>query len=472
MPDRVQLLGVDMGTTTCSAVVAHASLQRTATGRVELDDLQETYRSDMVFTPLTDDDRVDLGQVERLLDTWLAAGSVQPERLFGGGALLTGLTAQKENAAGLVRLLRRRLGQSLVATADDPCLESWLAFLGSCGALSRQHPQTPILNFDIGGGTTNIALGRDRQVLRTGCLFIGARHVQVVPGSYSIIRLSAYATGLFDYLHITKRTGETLTAAEVDAIVDFYVSTLEDIARGIDPRLRLPFVERLEQVRLFMPAEAPVPAITLSGGVGELVYRHLQGEPWPSTTHFGDLGIDLAQRLVRSPVLAPSLRQLRPASGGRATVYGLLQHNTEVSGSTLFMRTPGMLPLADLPIFGCLSGDDGDERLRELLALVRGSSRGGCVQIRVGSQRTATVRRLGERLAHFLEELAFATAQPVVLLVQENVGKVLGQYATRWGTLPVALLVIDEITQRDAHYGHIGAPQHEVVPVVLYGLGR
>jgi len=32
-----------------------------------------------------------------------------------------------ENAAGLVDLIRRRLGQALIATADDPCLESWLS---------------------------------------------------------------------------------------------------------------------------------------------------------------------------------------------------------------------------------------------------------------------------------------------------------------------------------------------------------
>src|SRR5205814_3577070 len=115
-----------------------------------------------VFTPFQGDDQIDLGVLEGLLDTWLAAGHVQASELFGGGALLTGLTAQKENASALVRLIRRRLGDALVATADDPCLESWLAFMGSCAELSRQHPDRNILNLDIGGGTTNIALGHDR----------------------------------------------------------------------------------------------------------------------------------------------------------------------------------------------------------------------------------------------------------------------------------------------------------------------
>src|SRR5437764_10659969 len=109
----------------------------------------------MGFTPLCDD-RLDEQALAAHLDGWLAAGGVTPAEVFGGGALLTGLTAQKDNAAALVRLIRRRLGDALIATADDPCLESWLAFMGSCAALSRAHAERYFLNLDIGGGTTNL----------------------------------------------------------------------------------------------------------------------------------------------------------------------------------------------------------------------------------------------------------------------------------------------------------------------------
>src|SRR5207302_1836637 len=144
----------------------------------ELSDVRERFRSELVFTPL-DGDRIDMARVEAYLDAWLAAGGVRTDEVFGGGALLTGLTAQRDNAGRLVELIRRRLGDALIAAADDPCLESWLAFLGSCGELSRSHPDRAVLNLDIGGGTTNLALGEGGQVRRTSCLFLGARHVQV-----------------------------------------------------------------------------------------------------------------------------------------------------------------------------------------------------------------------------------------------------------------------------------------------------
>ena len=133
-----KLVGLDFGTTTSSALVAEGLVRRNAvTGRMELSVTRETFRSPLMFTPL-DGDRLDLAAILRLVDGWLARGGIVPSHadVAGGGALLTGLTARRENASGLVAAIRKRLGPALVATADDPCLESWLAFQGSCAPLS------------------------------------------------------------------------------------------------------------------------------------------------------------------------------------------------------------------------------------------------------------------------------------------------------------------------------------------------
>src|SRR5260370_22925274 len=155
MSIRLTLVGLDFGTTTSSAVIATASLLRNAvTGRTELSQVSERFRSAMVFTP-RDCDRIDVARTEKHLDAWLTAGSVRADEVFGGGALLTGLTAQRANAALLVELIRRRLGDALIATADDPCLESWLSFLGSRAELPRARPDCAVLNPDSGGGTNH-----------------------------------------------------------------------------------------------------------------------------------------------------------------------------------------------------------------------------------------------------------------------------------------------------------------------------
>lgn len=472
MPAHVTLIGLDFGTTTSSAVVATASLSQSGvTGRNELSQLCERYRSEMVFTPLDENDHLDDRELERLLDTWLAAGQVRRQDLFGGGALLTGLTARRRNASAVVQLVRRRLGEALIATADDPRLESWLAFMGSCAGLSRARPGQPVLNLDIGGGTTNLALGIDGQVLRTGSFFVGARHVQVDPGTYRIVRLSPYARALLNHLRIHCDAGDSLTKGEVDAVLDFYVSLLE-AAVGESVEALSGAVERLHvQVPIRPPADSAGMVITFSGGVGELIYARVDGkQPRPSTTHFGDLGIDLALRIAASPVFSEHARKHRPATAGRATVYGLLRHSTEVSGSTLFLPRPGALPLTDLPIFGILESASTEDRVREVVELVRCSTRGGCVQIALDPADASAVRAMGEKLRGALRAVAFPPDRPLVLLLRENLGKVLGQYVTDWGALPLNLIVIDELAARDAQYVQIGAPRGDAVPVSFYGL--
>ena len=468
MAESVKLIGLDFGSTTSSAVVAEAELSRTAIGGTSMRIREERFRSEMVFTPMLAD-RIDIQKVERLLDQWLEAGGVRPEDTFGGGALLTGLTARRENAVGLVELIRRRLGDALIATADDPCLESWLSFMGNCAGLSQEHPGRLILNLDIGGGTTNIALGRDRQVLRTGCLFVGARHIQVLPGTHQLEKLSAEAAGLLEFLRIEKAVGDVLAKAELESVLDYQLLLLEAVCTGQSEPLETPLAKQLVQIPFHLDASNEKPLITFSGGVGELIYRHLEGSPWPGTTQFGDLGIDLARRIVSSPVWSESLQRIRPKSAGRATVHGLLRHATEVSGNTLFLGNPGMLPLSDIPVLGSIRNDSTQAELRDALRLVRQSGRGGCLQVRLGGQETAAIREMAGRLSELLHEMAFPADHPLVFLLRENAGKVFGQYVTRWGALPLSVFVIDEVPLRDAHYVRIGLPRNQVVPVSYHG---
>lgn len=469
---QVTLVGLDFGTTTCGAVIASARLApNSVSGRVDVTDVRETFRSPLEFTPLVEADdgpRLDLARMERLLDGWLQAAAVDPETIFGGGALLTGLTAKKQNAADLVALVRSRLADALVAVADDPCLESWLAFMGSAAPLSRRYPDRTFLNLDIGGGTTNLAIGRAGQVLATGCLFVGARHVQTEPGSRRIVRMSRYALAAFESLGIAKRAGEELSEAEVDALVKYQERLLVAAIRQdrclCDPLAQM-HVERPLQAAL---AEEPI--LTLSGGVGELVYAALDGKPWPEPGKFGDLGIELARRLAGRADWRESLLAFRPASAGRATVYGLLRHNTQVTGSTLYVSHPEILPLAEMPILGAIDADPRPAELDRLLTRVARSPRGGCLLASCPEGQAQAVRRLGEAVRGSLSRVNFPSSLPLVLLVRENVGKALGQYVSEWGLRPVRLLVLDQVHPPDSQFARIGALRDQVIPVSFHGL--
>ena len=474
MAATTTLVGLDFGTTTSSALAAEATVRRNAvTGRMELTVIRETFRSPLVFTPL-DGDVLDLAATLRLVDDWLNRAGVIPGTtdIGGGGALLTGLTARRENATGLVAAIRARLGTTLIATADDPCLESWLAFQGSCAALSRRHPRRTFIHLDIGGGTTNLACGIDGTALATGCLFVGARHVRFVAGSRRIEALSRQACALFAALGIRAAPGDDLPAADLERVLDWYLALLDRAVAGAavdaaDPttlgHLQIPFLPGAI-------ATGPDRIVTLSGGVGELVYAAARGEELPGTSAYGDLGVDLARRLLVHPTWSRHWREEVPEGGGRATVAGLLRHATRISGASIHLPAPRLLPLTDLPIVATLEPASNDAAVAAALGLARRSGVGAAVRVRGLAPTADAVRAFGRRLAAVLESLPWRADRPLVLLLDTNCGQALGQCATRWGGLAVELVIVDELDLPAARWVSLGRERDGVVPVSFHGL--
>jgi len=482
-PDNITMIGLDFGSTTSSAMVATAGVGLCCiTGRMEIGAPRVVYRSDPVFTPFNGE-RIDPVRLDSYVDRWMTESGVRCEELFAGGVIVTGLAAKQTNAASLARIIGENIGEAVVATADDPCLESWLAFMGSCSVLSRFHSKTPFINIDIGGGTTNPAFGINGNVVSTGCHFVGARHFQFIPGTYRLTGISSYGRALLRELGIEKRIGAELTDMERVAVLDFYIAALEAIAIGNAGFFTSPVARLHLQVPFGYQSAGETPVLVFSGGVGELIYRESKGEELPGTTYYGDFGIDLAQRILESPLLSAHVQTRVPENMGRATVYGLTLHSTEISGSTIFLSSADILPLRDLPIVARLPIDAPAGRIRQALALVETGSNGACIQV-VGGKSDApggvqdtgipagenleTVKTLGRRLNEACNRKK--PGQPVVILVPDNYGQALGNYVTNWRQEGFHFCVIDEIPDRHAHFVNIGRMSSNIVPVSFYGI--
>ena len=482
--DRVKMIGLDFGSTTSSAMVAVAGVGlNSVTGRMALGDPEVIYRSDSVFTPF-DGERIDELRLKDYLEKWLDESKVKNNDLFSGGVIITGLAARQTNADAIARLVRERVGEAIIATADDPNLESWLAFMGCSSILSRHHPEQSIINLDIGGGTTNPAIGKAGQVSETGCFFVGARHFQFKPGSYRLKHVSYYGQKLMDYFSIPKKKGEFLDSREIDKIIDFYILALEAMVKGDVSFFNNPIANLHQQTPFDMKFKQAETAITFSGGVGELIYQFAQEKKLPGTTYYGDLGIDLALRIVTSPILSSHIRTLCPENMGRATVYGLTLHNTEISGSTMFLPHPDVLPLGDIPIVARLRINGDLDEVVHVFSIAQKSPKGACIQL-IASPGTknesqllsapscesfATVKKQGIRMAEGLKRVSFSQDIPLIILAPDNYGKTLGNYATNWRQSRTNLIVIDEIPDRNAHFVNIGRLHNNIVPVSFYGV--
>lgn len=434
------LLGIDIGSTTTSAIVATAQLSKSLPGgRSTLTELQEKIRTPLRFTPIRKGE-LDVEQLLGWVDEWLEG----VDNLMGGGALITGLAARSSRAAELSDKLRERLGNALVATARDPRLESWLAFMGNVAMRSREFPDQWFLNLDIGGGTTNLALGRGGEVVRTGSLWIGGRHVQVEPGSFRILRMTEEARAFW-------------TERGIAGLVERWIQILEDAVQGQANDLVETTMGWVEGIQ---------PVIVFSGGVGELVYRLAAGDDFETPTPFGDLGVELAKGILASPLLSRDLRQWAPEGQGRAVVYGLLRHATNLSGSTLYLPHPEILPLRDVPVFASQNHPD----LAAAIQLAR--QEGGAITLQLLDISVQSVRTAAEELLRLLGRQPFPTSRPLVILTARNVGKALGAYLSEWGRGPHrnGILVIDEISDPGASFLHVGQLRSGVLPVSFYGM--
>jgi ethanolamine utilization protein EutA len=469
MSKRVILLGLDFGSTTSSALVASAKLASSrVTGRMQLDDMQIMYKSEPIFTPFIGQN-IDTDKISALITYWLQESGIKNSDILSGGSMITGLAAKADNATALSKLIINMVGESVIATADDPCLESWLAFKGSCGALSRYHADTRILNFDIGGGTTNVALGVNGDILQTGCYFIGARHFQFKSGGYQLSNMSNYGKALLDAFNNNKKNADTLTANKREDIITFYINALEAIVLGDANFFHAPLAKIHTQVALNLPP-ATKSTITFSGGVGELIYKIAAGEALPKTTFYGDFGIDLALAITRSAILSADLKTVIPDNKGRATVVGLTLHSTEISGSTVYLPKPNCLPLRDVPIIAKLALDSPIEQWRSAFALASIHKQAACIQITASNKTLEQVRALAIQIKHALQASNHAPSQPLIILVEANIGKALGSYISNWGQLDYNLIVIDEVSLSDAHFVQLGRLHQGMIPVSFFGL--
>src|SRR5207248_6184769 len=145
------------------------------------------YQSPVALTPYVSDVRIDERAVGEIIDDAYTGAGIHPDDVDTGSVILTGEALRRENAKAIGDLLAEMGGEFVCATAGHH-MEAMLAAYGS-GAAKRSHDDDcHILNVDIGGGTTKLALVAHGQVEQTAAIHIGGRLI-VVDESGTITRL-------------------------------------------------------------------------------------------------------------------------------------------------------------------------------------------------------------------------------------------------------------------------------------------
>lgn len=421
--DEICLLsvGVDIGSSTSHLVFSRIVLERLE-GRYVVTGREAFYQSDILLTPYRAEGDIDADALKAFFEKQYENAMVDPDEIDAGALILTGVAAARRNARRIGEVFASEAGKLVAVSAGDS-LETVMAAYGS-GAVARSIREgAAVVNIDVGGGTTKIAVCEDGAVEALTALDVGARLV-CTDESGRITRLEAAGRLFGADLGLTLEPGAVLGAGEAGRLAERMADALFEAVGGGAPTAGAAPLLRLAP----LPSRGLPAAVTFSGGVSEYVYG------WESAT-FGDLG-GLLARAIRERAAAAGMRLVPPLEGIRATVIGASQYTSQVSGSTIFVSPPDVLPLRNVPVIApafALREDTIDSAAVARAvhtALARADlAHGECaVAVFVSWEGSATFHRLDAFLRGVRAALAplMARGLPVVLAGDGDVGGLMG----------------------------------------------
>ena len=437
MSEQLLSVGVDVGTTSTQLVFSRLTVENRASGfavpELEIARREILYKSPVYFTPLSSGQLVDGEGIQKIVDIEYRNAGVSRQEVDTGAIIITGETSRKENARRVLEALSEYAGAFVVATAG-PDLESILAAKGAGADLFSAETGKTVLHMDIGGGTSNLALIRNGEILETGCLNVGGRLVKLDETGV-ITYVSPVLQGI-----TTLKAGEKPEPADLEALAELLTSVLE-MAAGLRPPTQL--LEQLTTAETGRAWKLPLPpeVLSFSGGVAECI-----GQEHPAL-EFGDIGPLLGRAISASALCRGEYRL--GSETIRATVIGAGCHSTQLSGSTVFyqnIRFPlKNVPVVDLERFSPSAHPDGP-----VILAAKG----------IRSPSYSQVLELAQKVISRVQA-------PVLLCLEQDMAKALGQALALRLPSGTPLLCIDRVKVGQGSYLDIGAPVGTALPVVV-----
>lgn len=439
-------VGIDIGSSTSHVVLSRLTIRRRGSDlstQFTVSDRETLHVSHPLLTPYTNGTRIDVPAIERFVHECYAAAGVTPHDVDTGAVVITGEALNKQNAPQVADMLSRWSGDFICVSAG-PGHEALLAAHGSGSvAMSRRDGDT-VLNVDLGGGTTKLALVESGRVSRVAAFSVGARLV-AFDSQAEVTRIEppalifATATGVDISLGGLISEGDIarLAASMADVVISAITGT------GGDLLTRL----------MLTPGWSDPPRfdrLVFSGGVSEYVDGR-------ATRSYGDLGpalgAQLRRRLDASGLAAAAERA---AQGIRATVLGASQFTLQPSGQTCYVSDDGVLPMRSLPVVRVAAGPEANlyEALRSALR-VRDLDLSDPVAVAVtfqGPRDYPALRRCAEALVRA------AAGHPLVVVLTDDLAHALGRIVRSELHHPGDLVVIDGIDVGELDYLDIGRP--------------
>src|SRR5271168_4994296 len=472
--DFVSLMtvGIDIGSSGTQVIFSRVNLRRMAedlTSRYYVVSRETLFQSPVALTPYQSEERIDDAKLGAIIDDAYAAAGLAPSKIDTGVVILTGEALRRENAQGIAKILSEQGGEFVTATAGHH-MESMLAAYGSGAARVSSDEHKRILNIDIGGGTTKLALVEKGKVIATAAVHIGGR-LQVVEHG-KIARLDPAGKHHAKRAGFSWNRGDAATPADLEKVADTMADAL---IAAVTAR---PLPRDVAHLYLTDPIAdlGRIDGVMFSGGVAEYVYAR-------EARDFGDLGVKLG-RAIRARIDRGALPwPVLPAGECiRATALGASEYSVQLSGNTSYISSPGaLLPRRNLQVLQpdfASPGDIDPEKLAEAIRNHMTAFDVADTEREIALALRWTGLPSYQRLAAFAEGIQrglagrIAKKLPLYIMLDGDVAQTLGHILRDELHVESELLAIDGIVLWDFDYidlGRIRMPSY-TVPVTIKSL--
>jgi ethanolamine utilization protein EutA len=466
-------VGIDVGTATSQIIFSRLVLRRLGrelSSRFVVTERKTLYLSPVHFTPYTPSrERIDGQALGRLVDSAYQEAEITPEQVDTGAIILTGEAIRRDNARAIADIFAAQRGNFVCASAGHN-FEALLSAHGSGAVALSAERQFRVLNIDIGGGTTKLAVAERGKVLTTAAFHVGGR-LLAMDDAGAISVLEPGGQSLAGQVGFHWQVGDRVTLAEIERLADHMARA---VLRLVQDEKSAPEFERL-WLTPALSGPKSYDAVVFSGGVGEFVYGK-------ETRSFGDLGAPLGkalQGLINSGAFAWPLAPARECI--RATVLGAAQHTIQVSGNTIYRSDDAMLPRKNLQVLRPpvdLSDSIDPSRLAEAI-----SNHFQVFDLKEGEAEVALVFRwdgspAASRIAAFCRGLmeglpaTVKSGRPIYLIFDHDLAGLVGTILRNDFELKNDVLAIDGVTLHDFDFIDLGKALEPsgTVPVTIKSL--
>ena len=460
-------VGVDIGSSTSHLVFSRILLER-LDSRYVITQRETFYQSDILLTPYSAEETIDADALGAFISQQYKDAQVDPDEIDTGALILTGVAVRRRNARAIGELFARQAGKLVAVSAGDS-LETVMAAYGSGAAARSIRDQATVMNVDVGGGTSKIAICADGKVIDLTAIDVGARLV-CLDANGRVTRVEEAGQRFGAELGIDLTLGAILKPEAARAIAARMADCLFEAMRGGAPTAAGASLVRLDPLAYRLPLDQ----VTFSGGVAEFIYGRETGA-------FGDLGPLLAGE-IRARIENWGPRLETSNEGIRATVIGASQYTIQLSGSTIYVSPLDALPLRNVPVIApdlpidreAIDSAAVAHALQTILKRLDLAGGETPVAVFVPWHGSATFQRLDAFCRGVVDGLAsvLARGHPLILAGDGDVGGVLGIHLHEEMRLANPIVSIDGLELKDFDYIDIGTMLESsgAVPVVIKSL--